>query len=114
MQTTKSNKNLFIVIFILIAVFVAGYMYIKRDQSTPDLLISTQGGIENAPVDGDLLSALRELKKIKFDDSLFKNAVWLSLVDFGKNIDPQEKYRPNPFAPLDSVSESTTTPTVNR
>ncbi|HEY0907932.1 MAG TPA: hypothetical protein VGE35_01140 [Candidatus Paceibacterota bacterium] len=94
------GANLLIVLAILIGIGVAGYMYITRDTSSSDLLVATDPSV--APVDNQLLAALRDLRRLKLDDSIFKDAVWLSLQDFGQTLAPQDPYRPNPFAPIGS------------
>jgi len=105
-ETTKSKMNVFIIIGIFIAVLVAGYLYITRDQSSPDLLVSTPTDAIASPVDGAFLAALLELKQHNLDKSLFDTKAWKSLRDFSKPLAPQDKYRPNPFAPLGATSTS--------
>ena len=100
-----SSKNLIIVVVLIVLVAVAAYFYVGRDQSGDTLLVGVQG--ENPAVDGDLLSALRELKKLKLDQEIFKNPAWLSLSDFSQTLAPQEKGRINPFAPFSSTGTST-------
>ncbi len=107
----SSSINLIIVIAIIIAVCVAGYFYMNRDQSSDDLLVSSMVGVSGsgsavAPVDNQLLAALRDLRRLQLDDSLFKDPIWLSLRDFSQTLAPQEPYRPNPFAPLGSSGQS--------
>ena len=103
-DTTKSKVNIGIIIGIFIAIGVAGYMYIKRDQSNPDLLTSVPTDSIKSPVDSSFLTALLELKKHNLDKSIFESKVFNSLRDFSKPIAPQEKSRPNPFAPISTTS----------
>lgn len=104
----KSNKNIIVIGIVILLIGIAGYMYVTRDQSVSQTLTVASAGSVVTPVDSDLLSALNSLKKLKLDDSIFKNPVWLSLVDFGKVLAPQEKFRPNPFAPLTAGTSTLT------
>ncbi|HEU5114797.1 MAG TPA: hypothetical protein VFT82_03455 [Candidatus Paceibacterota bacterium] len=103
----KSNsKNLIITIAIIIVIGVAGYYYTTRDRSSDQLLIS-DFSTSSPAVDNDLLTALRALKQIRLDDSIFKNPVWTSLTDFSKTIPTEVPGRQNPFSPLSGVATST-------
>lgn len=104
------NKNIIVLGAAVLIIIVAGYFYATRDRSADVSLTSTQAGLSTT-VDDTLLSSLRQLRKLKLDNSLFANSVWLSLNDFSKGLSPQPQSRPNPFAPLDSVfSTATGTP----
>ncbi|MBI5134284.1 MAG: hypothetical protein HZA81_02780 [Candidatus Taylorbacteria bacterium] len=105
-QRSHTARNLIIALIAIGLVLFAGYAYIKRDR-IPDtgLLTSSASGQEQA-VEGDLLSALFELKRLKLDDSLFRDPIWSSLTDFSKTLAPETPGRPNPFAPF---AGSTTT-----
>jgi hypothetical protein len=105
-ETTHKGRNLIISLVILAAVLVAGYYYSNRDRSTDDLLTSVPAGETTGAVEGDLLSSLQELRKLKLDDSIFSGSVWASFADFGQTIPPQQAGRPNPFAPLGSSTQS--------
>jgi hypothetical protein len=111
MQETGNKKNLIIVAVIILGLGAAVYFYISRDRTSDELLTGVPAGTALATVDGTLLSALRELKKLKLDDSIFKNPIWLSLSDFGRTLAPQPSGRPNPFAPLGANTESFSTST---
>ncbi len=103
MKESSSNlKNIIVIGVILLLVALAGYWYATRDKSSDELLTSQDAGSETKSVDSDLLAALRELRKLRLDDSIFSDPVWLSLHDFGKTLAPQQSFRPNPFAPLDA------------
>lgn len=96
------KKNLIISLTIIVIIGVAGYFYASRDRSADILLVSTPTDATTGAIDNDLLSALRELKRLKLDSSIFDNAAWLSLEDFGKSLTPEPVSRLNPFAPLGS------------
>ncbi len=106
-ENTNSSKNLIITAIFVIALGVAGYMYITRDTSGDDLLLVNP--VTSAPVvNTDLLSALREFKKLTIKTDIFETPAWGSLVDFGKTLKEREKYRPNPFAPIGQTSSQST------
>ena len=109
------NRNLIISLAILAVVGSAGYFYITRDRvSDSDLLVGIPVE-EVATVDGDLLSALSDLRTLQLDDSIFSDPKFLSFQNFSTTIQPQPAGRQNPFAPLTSLSpigqQSTTTVT---
>jgi hypothetical protein len=108
MPEGNNKKTLIVIIAIFVAIGIAAYFYASRDQSGDELLLGLPAEFEVSPVDGDLLSALRELKKLKLDDSIFRNPVWLSLTDFGQDLAPQASGRSNPFAPLSSSDPAAT------
>lgn len=105
----KKNTNLVIVGIVILAVAVACYFYVTRDQSPTDLLTGETAGVALS-VDGDLISALSSLRRLKMDDSIFANPVWLSLTDFGQTLSPQPSGRPNPFAPFEGAATAATPP----
>lgn len=108
MKEKVNKKNLIIIGVLVVIIGIAGYFYSTRDQ-TSDTLLSSEFSTTTTVVDSDLLSALRELKKLRLDDSIFTNPVWMSLNDFGKTLADQPKGRPNPFLPLDLSGAGTTT-----
>ena len=108
MNENGKNKNILIVAAILVVLGVAGYFYATRDRTGDALLTATDFSTSTSAVDGDLLTALRQLKQLKLDASIFSNPVWESLTDFSSAIPPQPAGRPNPFLPLDGVSSSAT------
>jgi hypothetical protein len=108
-----NTKNLIIIGVIVLIIAGAAYYYFNRDQSGSAVLTSQDSSTITPSVDSDLLSALRELRKIKLDDSIFSSASWLSLHDFGRVLTPQQPFRPNPFAPLDSSAFSSATTTAS-
>lgn len=102
METTHTSRNLLIAVAIILAVVAAGYFYLTRDTvSDSDLLIGapveSSGGVE-----GDLLTALQQLRTITLDSKIFEDPVFRSFVDFSTTLVPQPAGRTNPFAPLDA------------
>ena len=106
-DTTKNKVNMFIIITIFIGIGVAGFMYVTRDVSSPKTLVSTPTEAIKSPVDSMFLTALLELKKHNIDKTFFDTKEWNSLRDFSKTLTPQEKFRPNPFAPISTTSTQT-------
>lgn len=101
MNFKGKNLNTIIAVVAILIIGYVGYLYTTRDRSGDALLSSVSSG-STVAVDGDLLNALRQLRQIKLDTSIFSNPTWLSLNDFSKTITPQDSNRQNPFAPLDS------------
>ncbi|HVT74859.1 MAG TPA: hypothetical protein VHD69_00325 [Candidatus Paceibacterota bacterium] len=108
MKERSNLRNIIIAAALIIAVGVAGYLYTTRDRSADELLVEDFIATSTNSVDSDLLATLRQLRKLKLDDSIFTSAAWLSLTDFGKVIPPQQPGRSNPFAPLDASSFAAT------
>lgn len=98
------NRNLIISLAILLIVGFAGYFYVTRDRvSDADLLVGVP--VQNvASVDGDLLSALSDLRTLRLDDTIFSNPKFNSFQNFSTTIQPQPAGRQNPFAPLSALA----------
>ncbi len=97
-EKTKKGTSVVIVIVILVVLAVAGYFYANRERVSDELLTSTPTG--KTSLDSEFIVALRDLKKVKLDKSIFENPVWLELQDFGQSIAPEKPGRLNPFAPI--------------
>ncbi|HEY9480663.1 MAG TPA: hypothetical protein VIR98_00320 [Candidatus Paceibacterota bacterium] len=113
-NTSHSARNLIIILVVLIIIGAAGYFYAGRDQAPDDLLTSAPvDGMAAGAVEGDLLPALLQLKKLRLDDTIFSDASFTSLVDSGQTLAPQPQGRPNPFAPIDASSLSSESSSVS-
>jgi hypothetical protein len=110
-ERSTTGRNLIIAAVALALIGAAGYYYLGRGEADENLLVSVPAEAGGA-VDGDLLTALRSLRKLTLDDSIFKDKSWATLFDFGQTLSPQPKGRPNPFAPFDASApvSGTTTP----
>jgi hypothetical protein len=107
-EKSRSGLNILIALAILAAIGAAGYFYATRDRiADTDLLTSTPVGAGSEALEGDLLTALGQLRQLKLDETIFDNPVFTSFTDYGTELLPQPKGRPNPFAPFDSISTST-------
>jgi hypothetical protein len=101
------SKGLVVAAGFILAVISGGYFYLARDSAPAESLLLVQSANETG-VDGDLLKALRELKVIKFDTTIFKDPIFRSFYDFGTELTPQPRGRPNPFAPVTNYSSAPT------
>ena len=70
------------------------YLYVQHSATT-----LTSGVVKNdlAASSNDFVQRLTQLQSIKFDDSLFADPRFRSLVDFSEPINPQPVGRSNPF-----------------
>lgn len=68
---------------------------------TDDLYISN-----TEVVGGDILNLVEKTKDLTIDKSIFSSNLFISLVDFNITLSPENKGRPNPFAPIGSDSSS--------
>lgn len=94
-----SSKNFAVIALAVIVLGSLLYYFSKDEPVAEDLLVSEP--VEDASVDGSLLSTLQELKSIGLDETLFTSSLFMSLSDFGRPIVAEPVGRPNPFAPLD-------------
>jgi len=101
-EKSHNWRNPIIAIAFLAIVAVAGYFYATRERVADQSLTSTRASDQVSSVNGDLLTTLGKLKKLKLDKSIFEDTVWQSLRDFGQTLSPEPKGRSNPFAPLSS------------
>lgn len=105
-QGSSNTRNLIIAGVVLLALIAAGYFYTTRDRvGDADLLVGVPISSERA-IDGDLLSTLRELKRLRLDEAIFSDQAFLSLTDQSKPLPAQTSGRINPFAPFDSVQSA--------
>ena len=98
MPTLIKYKNALIVVVVVCLLYL-GYVYFWPSDADISLLEGVSETTQN-PVNTELLTLLGRTKQIKLDSSLFEDAVFQSLQDFGQIIPPQPVGRENPFAPL--------------
>lgn len=104
-EKSHSKLNLLIALAVLIAIGIAGYLYETRDRvSDADLLVSTPSSSAAGAVEGDLLTALGQLRRLSLDESIFQNPIFTSFTDYSTELAKQDAGRPNPFAPFPSSS----------
>ncbi len=114
----QQNK-LLVVVFTLCLLGGAYYVFFRDSNNAPFTATDSTGATEESQ---KLLVTLANLRTIHLDKTVFSNAVYLSLTDFGVTITPENIGRRNPFAPVgvgpamkigsSSVSSSTKTPSV--
>lgn len=94
-----------LIILILPALFIAGYFYLKSDSGAALLLSgdSVLPGEENVDPGMKARLILTELKSINFDESLFTDPTFQSLVDFTKPVASTSVGRAFPFTPPDEL-----------
>ncbi len=97
---TKFKKWIGIGIAVVIAFFVYSYFF----TGSPEPVLSSESSTSTQSIDQDLINLLLTLNAIKLDDSIFSDPAFQSLQDFGKDLVPEPVGRPNPFAPLGSIS----------
>jgi len=99
LDIVKKNKLLFIGVAVLVAGFVWYGMSEKQDDS---LLTSGSGGgtATQSAVERELLNTLLELRAIRLDGEIFSDPAFNALRDFSTEIVSEPIGRRNPFAPL--------------
>ena len=100
-----STRNIIMIAVICVATLVAGYFLSGQigGGSTSASLTATPVA-QSGQVGSDLVVALQRLKSVTLDASIFSDAAFQSLTDFGVTIPPQQLGRPNPFAPIATSS----------
>ncbi len=83
-----------------IILLLAGYFYYSYSGGSSTATLTAS---ESAVISKDLLSSLSNLRTIRLDNSIFSDASFKSLTDFGVVIPQQAVGRPNPFLPLRSA-----------
>ena len=108
-MTDKLKQIIIAVVVIVLAYF--GYNYFFGNQDNSSATLSSQSGTVAVVADGkQIYDMLMRLKDVKLDPSLFNNPVFEGLNDSGAVIEPEPKFRDNPFAPigLDQASSNST------
>lgn len=99
----KANRT---VIGGVIVAVLGLYSYFTYFSGSSSAVISSDEAV--SPASQQLLLTLGRLNTIKLDESIFADAVFLSLSDFGVTIPPENIGRRNPFAPVGASSGTTT------
>ena len=101
------DKINFIKIIIVLAVVFAlvGFLGFYFFRSSPEPILGTEIIGERSVESTEILKALQELKKLSIDGSVFDSAAFKSLVDYTLAVNPEDKQRPNPFAPIGSEDQ---------
>ena len=127
MNKKKSNKNLIILLSIL--VISGGYLYFSNNIKSDGFIAKAQGsslgvlgegtannGTLNSKINEDIsfLSTLASLKKIRIDTTFFSSDIFKKLENNAVRIEPITPGRLNPFAPIDEakIAQATLAPRV--
>ena len=99
----EKYKKIIIPIVVLVLLFAVYNLFLKPDESGQGLF--TRGADSEARTSAQLLGAeiiqaLNQIRDLKIDDGVFEHRVLTRLVDKTITIEPQDKGRVNPFAPL--------------
>lgn len=103
MQQKTPSVGTFIALALILIVAISLYFYYKGTP-TDSLISSLETGTSPESVEAQaqgarILLLLNQIKALKIDDSIFKSAVYKSLVDYTVTIPEQNVGRANPFAP---------------
>lgn len=92
----KLLKGLVAVVIIAVAFFLIKSFMGTSTNST----ISADPNTTKFVDDRNIVALLGRLEKVKLDDSIFANSVFMSLINFERPIDQEAVGRRNPFAPI--------------
>jgi hypothetical protein len=102
------------------AFFVAGAAFVVGSdsyaQNEESLLVEENPSVSNS--EGvEILALLNEMQKITLSTDIFKDPLFLNLKDFTVVLPEEQRYRPNPFAPIGkdaiiNIDTGTTTKTA--
>jgi hypothetical protein len=98
-----NNKKIIIAGIVIFAMSVFVQAFQNETRAQEDALVAvdttaTEGG--NNQKGRDILALLADLENIRLDESIFSDPVFQSLQDISRELSPEPKGRPNPFAPL--------------
>jgi hypothetical protein len=107
MKNNTPSKEIFIILIIIVIAALGLFFYL---QGTPvDSGSSLETAMSPESLDAQeaanrVLQLLNEIRALRIDDSIFKSAVFQSLVDYTVAIPEQPVGRVNPFASVPSQS----------
>lgn len=97
MDNVKLIKTILVVAVIFIVIGFFGF-YFFRTEDKPILRGAVPGG--GSPESREIQLALNALEGLVISGDVFKLPAFGSLVDFTRTVNPEDKQRPNPFAPI--------------
>ena len=95
-EVLKKVKVPIIILVVLILGFFTYNTFFKKD---PEADVDTRPSAQRKAPNQEFLPLFNLIKNVNFDDTLFNDAVFRSLVDFSKPIREEQKGRDNPFSP---------------
>ncbi len=81
---------------VILSVLSGTVLFFDKNSFAQDIVV------EGQQIGGDILAILNDLNKIKLDDSIFSDPVFVSLKDYSVTIPKELKGRQNPFLPIGS------------
>lgn len=99
-------KKIIIIIIVVAALGFFGYTYFGDKPEISNGLVSNKN--DSLKVGSELLSVLATLGTLKIDTEFFKDATFLRLRKFSRDIPTQPKGRSNPFSPVGGVTNNAT------
>lgn len=114
-MSSRSIIKLLIGLVILLATFfIYKYFFVSSapDTNTPGLqaVSGLDAGAGGPVVDDEFIRLLDRLKGVELNSDLFSTPAWGSLTNFRIELEPEEKKRQNPFAPIGFDRPATSTP----
>src|SRR3989344_7038068 len=98
-------KNLMTVIIVIVAITLVVSVFIFFGGSKSDIRSDLTTSSTNIPstevLSQELLLALSSLKDLELDNNFFKDRVFLSLIDYSKDLKDELLGRDNPFLPVE-------------
>jgi hypothetical protein len=110
MEFIKKYKTS-LVIFSVILLLFGGYYYWSTSSTSENagqLTTESSSAAASSLAGREILAALRELRSLRIDSSVFESAVYKSLVDYTIATTSEPLGRLDPFAPLPFESEKKT------
>lgn len=103
MQQKNLSKGTFIALILIVVVSLGLFFYFKGSPVDSTSSLTTSDSFESADAQAAadrVLSLLNQISSLRIDDSIFKSAVYQSLVDYTIAIPEQNVGRVDPFAPV--------------
>ena len=99
-------------VVLLAGIAIAGVAWWGLSGSSAPANLTTDN-VQESQIAGDrgIVQTLLTLRAVKLDGAIFSDPAFLSLKDFSTDIVNEPVGRPDPFAPLQSSAQATTTTT---
>ncbi len=110
MQQKSPSKGTFIALIVIVIATLLLFFYYKGKPSNDVSSLETMDtpeSIDAQEAGNRVLSLLNTINGLKIDDSIFKTAVFISLIDYTNIIPERPVGRPNPFAPISGIEKTT-------
>ncbi len=95
------NRQKILIGFLVIVLIGAGFYYYSINKNPEITELITTG--ETSEVGVDVLVLVQKLENTNIDSSIFSTALFSSLRDLSQPYIQEEKFRQDPFAPLQNV-----------